>query len=483
MLRIYNTLTKELEEFKPSEVGVVKAYFCGPTPYDHLHLGHARAFVSFDFMRRYLMLNGYNVFYVQNITDIDDKIIKRAKELGVEWHEVAKIYIDEYLSLLRELRIEVDIHPKVTEHIEDIIEFIKVLIDRGHAYVAPSGSVYFDITSYRDYGRLSGRVNTEEWRQEDEFLSEKKNPFDFALWKAAKPGEPFWYSPWGPGRPGWHIECSVMSSKYLGDTLDIHGGGQDLIFPHHENERAQSESYFGKSPWVRYWVHVGPLTIVGEKMSKSLGNIIRLTDAVKAWGPEVLRLWIFSAHYRKPLDYKEEALEQARTVFKKVLNTHHVLVKMVKERPIEHKLDEKELKTWISISRTWREFVESLDNDLNSPRALAALHKLLSIANAEVMTSDNNSLAFKALSTLENMDRIMGVLPPREGIIQASDELEELIKLVVEVRSRLRAKRMFEESDWIRSELGKLGIRLADTKDGTLWFIEKRLRSPERWRS
>ncbi|MCS7099214.1 MAG: cysteine--tRNA ligase, partial [Sulfolobales archaeon] len=340
MLKLYSTLTKRVEDFEPSETGIVKAYFCGPTPYDHLHLGHARAFVSFDFLRRYLGLRGYNVLYVQNITDIDDKIIRRAGELGVEWRDIAGKYTREYLELLKELRIEVDLHPKVTEHIDDIVKFIEVLISKGHAYVAPSGSVYFDISTYRDYGRLSGRVSREEWRQEEEFLAEKRNPFDFALWKAAKPGEPYWNSPWGPGRPGWHIECSVMSSKYLGSTIDIHGGGQDLIFPHHENERAQSESYFGTSPWVRYWVHVGPLTIVGEKMSKSLGNIIRLTDAVKTWGPEVIRLWIFSAHYRRPLDYREEALEQAKAVFRKVLNTYSTLLKMLKELPVEHGLSE-----------------------------------------------------------------------------------------------------------------------------------------------
>ncbi len=480
MLRIYNTLTKEVEEFEPSEPGLVKAYFCGPTPYDHLHLGHARAFVSFDFVRRYLLLKGFNVLYVQNITDIDDKIIRRAGELGVDWRDVAGMYTDEYLSLLRELRIEVDLHPRVTEHIEDIVRFVEALVEKGHAYVAPSGSVYFDITTYGDYGRLSGRVGAEEWRQEEEFLAEKRNPFDFALWKAAKPGEPYWPSPWGPGRPGWHIECSVMSSKYLGDTIDIHGGGQDLIFPHHENERAQSESYFGKSPWVRYWVHVGPLTVAGEKMSKSLGNIIRLTDAVKTWSPEVLRLWIFSSHYRRPLDYKEEALEQARTTLRKILSTHEMLLRVFKERPVEHRLDERRLRVWVSLSQTWREFVEALDSDINTPRALAALHRLLGIANAEVLTSDSSSLAFKALATLELMDRVLGVLPPREEVVRASDQVEELVKLIVEVRARLRARRMYEESDWIRAELGKLGIRLADTKEGTLWFVEKRTGSSEK---
>lgn len=473
MLRIYNTLTRKVEEFTPSQIGVVKAYFCGPTPYDHLHLGHARAFVSFDFIRRYLTLKGYNVFYVQNITDIDDKIIRKAGELGVQWFEVAEKYTREYLDLLKDLKISVDLHPKVTEHIEDVVKFIERLIEKGHAYVAPSGSVYFDITTYGDYGRLSGRVSREEWRQE-EFILEKRNPFDFALWKAAKPGEPFWNSPWGPGRPGWHIECSVMSSKYLGDTIDIHGGGQDLIFPHHENERAQSEAYFGKSPWVRYWVHIGPLTIVGEKMSKSLGNIVRLTDAVKKWGPEVIRLWIFSSHYRKPLDYKDESLEQFQVSYKRIMSLYEILGRLMREKPIEHRLSDVEIETWVKISQIWEEFTESLDNDMNTPKALAALNKLISLAYSEIVTLDRSSLAFKALSTLELMDRVVGVLPPREEIVRTSDEVEELVKLIVEVRSRLRAKKMYEESDWIRAELGKLGIKLADTKDGTQWFIERR---------
>jgi len=473
VLRIYNTLTRKVEEFTPSQVGVVRAYFCGPTPYDHLHLGHARAFVSFDFIRRYLILKGYNVFYVQNITDIDDKIIRKAGELGVQWFEVAEKYTKEYLELLEKLKIAVDLHPKVTEHIEDIVRFVEKLIEKGHAYVAPSGSVYFDITTYSDYGRLSGRVGREEWRQEEEFLLEKRNPFDFALWKAAKPGEPFWNSPWGPGRPGWHIECSVMSSKYLGDTIDIHGGGQDLIFPHHENERAQSEAYFGKSPWVRYWIHIGPLTVVGEKMSKSLGNIVRLTDAVKRWGPEVIRLWIFSSHYRKPLDYSEESLEQFQVSYKRIVNLYEMLRRLIKERPVEHRLSDAEISTWVKVSQTWEEFIDSLDNDMNTPKALAALNKLVSLAYSEIMTYDKSSLAFKALSTLELMDRVLGVLPPREEIAKTSDEVEELVKLIVEVRSRLRARKMYEESDWIRAELSKLGIRLADTKDGTRWFIER----------
>lgn len=477
MLRIYNTLTREIEEFKPSEEGLVKAYFCGPTPYDHVHVGHARAFVSFDFLRRYLILKGYNVLYVQNITDIDDKIIRKAQESNVSWRDVAETYTREYLELVGKLRVEIDLHPKVTEHIEDIIRFIEVLIERGHAYVVPSGSVYFDVTTYKDYGRLSGRISLEEWRQEEEFLREKRNPFDFALWKAVKPGEPYWNSPWGPGRPGWHIECSVMSSKYLGDTIDIHGGGQDLIFPHHENERAQSEAYFGKSPWVRYWVHVGPLTLVGEKMSKSLGNIIRLSEAISRWGPEVLRLWIFSVHYRRPLEYREESLEQASLTYKRLVNAYEALLKLIKERPLEHRLGDRELEVWRTLAEVWQEFTRSLDNDLNTPKALAVLHRLLSVINAEVVNLESSSLAFKALTTLELMDRVLGILPRREEILRSYEELEELIKLIVEIRSRLRHKKMYEESDWIRAELSKLGIRLADTKEETKWYFERYLRS------
>jgi len=247
---VFNTLSRRLEVFEPLEPGIVKMYVCGPTVYDYTHLGHVRTYVAFDVVKRYLRLRGFDVLHVQNITDIDDKIIRRAQREGRDWREIADEFTKDYLETLRALNISVDLHPRVTEHIREIIEFIQTLIDKGFAYVAPSGSVYFRVDAYDDYGRLSNRRDKELWGQEEEFVHEKESPYDFALWKAAKPGEPFWESPWGRGRPGWHIECSVMSSRYLGSRFDIHGGGSDLIFPHHENERAQSEAALGVRPWV-----------------------------------------------------------------------------------------------------------------------------------------------------------------------------------------------------------------------------------------
>lgn len=468
-MRIYNTLTRAVEEFRPASRGLVRAYFCGPTPYDHMHLGHARSYVAFDIFKRVLALKGYNVVHVQNITDIDDKIIARAREAGVGWRSIVDEYSREYLEMLERLRIRVDLHPRVTDHVGDIISFIEGLIEKGHAYVAKSGSVYFDVTTYKDYGRLSGRALSDEWRQEEEHLAEKRNPFDFALWKAAKHGEPFWESPWGRGRPGWHIECSVMSSKYLGPTIDVHGGGQDLVFPHHENERAQSEAYFSTSPWVRYWFHVGYLTISGEKMSKSLGNIVQLSEAVGKWGAEALRLWIASASYRKSLEYKEEALEQARRLYREIVETHQILSRMVSERGVDHVLGERDLRLWSRISETWRGFLESLEDDLNTPQALASLHELLSIARGEVLARDRGSLALKALSVLEMMDRVFDVLPRGPATPLAGVNHEDLVKVLVEVRRRLRQRRLYEEADWIREALSRLGIRLMDSGERTTW--------------
>jgi len=470
ILRIYNTLSKRVEDFLPASPSNIKAYFCGPTPYDHMHLGHARAYVSFDILKRTLILKGYNVFHVQNITDIDDKIINKARDLGVSWREVSDLYAREYIDTLRALRITVDLHPRVTDHIRDIINFIQRLIDKGHAYVSKSGSVYFDVSTYWDYGRLSGRGYSEEWRQEEEYLAEKRNPYDFALWKAAKAGEPYWDSPWGPGRPGWHIECSVMSSKYLGSEIDIHGGGQDLIFPHHENERAQSETYFGRSPWVRYWFHVGYLTISGEKMSKSLGNIVILKDAISKWGGEVIRLWISSANYRRPLDYKEESLEQARIIYRKIIEAHQMLRSIVRDRGVEHVMDERDLEIWNRISRIWDGFISSLEEDLDTPKAHAYLHELISMAGGEIAQRDRGSLALKALSVLEMMDRVLDILPrPNDKPAISTIDPEDLVKLIVEVRHRLRQRKMYDDADWIRDQLARIGIKLIDSKDRTMW--------------
>ena len=473
MLRVYNTLTRRYEVFEPITPGIVRMYVCGPTVYDYSHLGHARTYVAFDVIKRYLMLKGYDVIHVQNITDIDDKIINRAREEGVSWREIADRFTKDYLESLEKLNIHVHIHPRVSDHIKDIIEFIEELIEKGYAYVAPSGSVYFDVDKYDDYGRLSGRLRKELWSQEEEFVKEKKNPYDFALWKAAKPGEPWWESPWGRGRPGWHIECSVMSSKYLGEQFDIHGGGQDLIFPHHENERAQSEARFGKKPWVKYWLHTGLFRVSGEKMSKSLGNIITLKEAFKRWRPEVIRLWLATIHYRKPVEFSEEALMQAERAYIRLVNTIETLKKLMKELEPDHSLSSSDLNVLKELISIRKGFYEAMDNDFNTSRAFSYVYKLTTIVFKELVNRPKRSLVMKAYEMLWEFNRVLGVLDKYfEGRGIESELIESLIELIVKVRQIHRSRREYQISDWIRAELAKLGIKLMDYKDKTEWIIE-----------
>ncbi|MET1102130.1 MAG: cysteine--tRNA ligase [Pyrodictiaceae archaeon] len=473
-IKVRNTLGNRLEKFHTHYPGIVRMYVCGPTVYDNTHLGHARTYVAFDAIKRYLALRGYNVFHVQNITDIDDKIIDRASREGIDWRDLTNKYIRDYMDALEKLRIRVDLHPRVTEHIKEIIEFIQLLIDKGYAYIAPSGSVYFDVESYPYYGELSGRFRREEWRQEEEVLKEKKNPFDFALWKAWRPGEPYWEAPWGRGRPGWHIECSVMASKYLGNHIDIHGGGQDLIFPHHENERAQSEAYFEDRPWVRYWLHTGYLTIHGEKMSKSLGNIIVLRDALKKWDAPVLRLWLLSAHYRTQLDFSEESLEQARATLKRIESTYIELLRISSREGGLKPLDEKRVKLLNNIVALWYRFHEAMSNDFNTAEALAAIMRLIALANREIIPLDDRILGYAALKVLEDFNRVFAVLEETRMELVAP-EAEKLIELIVDVRARLRQKRDYELSDYIRSKLSELGVELADLPGGkTRWRLRPR---------
>jgi len=450
-------------------------YVCGPTVYDYSHLGHGRAYVLFDALKRYLVLRGYNVYHVVNITDIDDKIINRAREENKDWREIVDIYTKDYMESISKLNIHVDLHPRVTEHINDIIRFIQILIDKGYAYVAPSGSVYFDVDKYPDYGRLSGRKDKTLWNQEPEFLSEKKNPYDFALWKAAKPGEPWWESPWGRGRPGWHIECSVMSSRYLGKHIDIHGGGTDLIFPHHENERAQSEAALGVSPWVKYWVHIGMLTIRGDKMSKSLGNIIPLREAFKKWKPEAIRLWYLSSHYRKPQDFTEEAIEQAEKFYERLVATVNLLNKLSREATGYHRLNDNDIKILNEILETRRRFHEALSNDFNTAQAIAAVRELTNIVFKDVQYNPKYTLVAKAYQLLREYNTVLGVLD--KYFEKPSEELrtmiDDLVKVIVEIRKELRARKDYELADKIRSELEKLGIRLMDKGLETTWIIER----------
>ncbi len=471
-IRVHNTLGRRLEVLQPANPPLVTMYVCGPTPYDYTHIGHARTFTVFDAIKRYLNLRGYSVFHVQNITDIDDKIINRAREEGRGWEEVVEEYTRDYMGMLEALKIRVDVHPRVTAHIRDIIEFIQGLIDRGYAYVAESGSVYFDVDRYPDYGRLSGSFSRESWRQEEEFLREKRSPYDFALWKAAKPGEPSWDSPWGRGRPGWHIECSVMSSRYLGSTIDLHGGGIDLVFPHHENERAQSEAYFNVKPWVRYWVHVSYLTIGGEKMSKSLGNIIPFKEASAKWGPGPLRLWLLSAHYRSNLDYSEQGLEQARRLYERLRDVASRVTRRVERSEPTHYLDSRGLELLKALRTIHTSWHESLSDDFNFGSAMRWVWELTNIYYRDVEASESQAVLLYTYRLLYEFNKVYAVL---DDILEAprTPGLEDrLLELIVEVRSELRARRMYDLSDAIRDRLSRMGIKLIDYRDRTEWVKE-----------
>ncbi|WP_460124502.1 cysteine--tRNA ligase [Stetteria hydrogenophila] len=472
---VFNTLGRRLEVFEPFNPPLVGMYVCGPTVYDETHLGHLRTFIAFDGIKRYLRLAGYDVIHVQNITDIDDKIIRRAREEGRDWRELADHYARSYLEVLEEVGVRVHYHPRVTEHIREIIDFIQVLIDKGFAYVAPSGSVYFDVDKYIYYGELSGRRSREQWRQEEEFAAEKRHPYDFALWKAAKPGEPWWESPWGRGRPGWHIECSVMSTRFLGERIDIHGGAQDLIFPHHENEKAQSEAALGVRPWVRYWLHAGYLTIRGEKMSKSLGNIIPAREALKKWGPRAVRLWILSTRYRAQMDYSEQALEEARELAERLSRAAQLVSRLARQLGPAHSITDKELAVARKLTRDLKGFHEEMAKDFNMSGALRHVRSTLSTIFEDVASTTNSALALLALDNLRAYNEVLGVID--EELSQAHWEqaipLDQLVDLIVEVRSELRKMKMYQLSDAIREKLMKLGIRLLDYKDRTEWYIER----------
>jgi len=473
-IRIYNTLTKEIEIFEPTTPGFVKIYVCGITPYDYTHLGHARTFVFFDALKRFLSMLGYSVLHVMNITDIDDKILLKASKTGIDWREVVDTYTKDYMDALNKLNIKIDLHPRVTDHIVEIIEFIKTLIDKGYAYVAPSGSVYFDVDKYGDYGKLSGNIDRKTWSQETEYVYEKKNPYDFALWKARKPGEPYWDSPWGPGRPGWHIECSVMSTKYLGERIDIHGGGTDLIFPHHENERAQSEAALGTKPWVKYWVHIGMLTFENQKMSKSLGNIISLKEAFKKWNPAVIRLWYLTSHYRKPQDFSEESIDAVNRFYDRLVYATLTIKKLLKEAISLHKSDDRDLEIYNYILSIRRGFYEALSNDFNTPKAIAEVNELITLINRELVTNPKYLLVTATYRLLNEMNQILGVLDEYLYGAGSSDELvDKLVKIIIDIRKELRERKMYELSDKIRAELEREGFVIMDKGLETTWVRRK----------
>jgi cysteinyl-tRNA synthetase len=453
-MKVFNTLSAQKEEFSP-QGDEVKMYVCGVTPYDNCHIGHAMSYIIFDVVRRYLKFRGYKVKYVQNVTDIDDKIIDRATKLGITPAELAKKYTESYFEDMDALNIErADVYPRATKEIAKIIEVIKTLVDKDYAYPA-GGSVYFRVRNFPDYGQLAHRNLAEVMAVAcAEPGEDKEHPMDFALWKASKPGEPSWESPWGKGRPGWHIECSAMSLRYLGNTLDIHGGGQDLIFPHHQNEIAQSESFSGVKPFVKYWLHNGLVQLGEEKMSKSLGNLITIKQALEKYSPDAIRLFVLSSHYRSPLTYSEEALEAAEGGAERLQRAVSRNETGGKGKALDGEPYEKQ-------------FIEAMDDDFNTPQALAVLFDLARKINE---AADSGVGLSKAKGVLEKLaGNVLGLkLEEYEFLGEADPETKTLVKRLVEERESLRKAKKWAEADRIRTKLAELGIILEDTAEGTI---------------
>ncbi len=481
-MRIFNTLTGKKEEFIPLEDGKVKMYVCGVTVYDYCHVGHARSAIVFDVIRRYLRYRGYDVTFVRNFTDVDDKIIKKANEEGIPWYEVSKKYTEEFYRDMDALGVErADIEPKATEYINEMIEIIKGLIDKGHAYVV-NGDVYFSVNSFPEYGKLSKRDRSSMLAGARVEIDErKKDPMDFALWKASKPGEPSWPSPWGPGRPGWHIECTAMSMKNIGETFDIHGGGADLIFPHHENEIAQSEAYTGK-PFARYWVHNGFITIDKEKMSKSLGNIFTIKEVLNKYDPEVLRFFLLSTHYRSPVEFSEDSLKEAVSSLERFYNTMERAQEFLeKEKTVqEHGCDFTEFKE--AIKRFKERFIDSMDDDFNTALAIAHIFELVKELNRFIDRNPSGGgaaeLVRNALDAIREASKVLHIFQktPRQWYLalmrmKGVDITEEYINERIRLRTEARKARDFKTADAIRKELEEKGIILEDKRDRTEWKV------------
>ena len=465
MIRVYNTITRKKEEFQTLEPGLVKMYVCGVTVYNDAHVGHAMSALVFDVIRRYLEYRGYKVRHVMNYTDVDDKIIARAQNLGEDPLRLAERYIKDYAKNLDDLNIlPATSNPRVSNTIDLIIDFIQGLIDKGYAYAAVNGDVYFRVDKDEDYGRLSTRkLEDMQAGARIEVDEDKQNPLDFALWKAAKPGEVFWESPWGRGRPGWHIECSAMSLKELGEQIDIHGGGNDLIFPHHENEIAQSESYTGKE-FARYWIHNGMLQLGGEKMSKSLGNIVSINDFLKDRDADVMRMLVLNGTYRAPLMFTDETLDAAEKGidrFKSALRPAQPNASGLSSEAVSALINQTE--------STQQAFTDTMDDDFNTAGALAPLYELAKAINTARDGSGTDEQLATAQATLRELTGILGLrLAEKTG----SGDADKFIDLLVDVRGQARVEKMWSLSDTIRDRLKELGVTIEDSKDGTSWRWE-----------
>jgi len=469
VLRIYNTMTRRIEEFKPLRGNRVYMYVCGPTVYDYSHIGHARTYIAYDVIVRYLREKGYSVFYLMNITDVDDKIIKRARERGMNPIELAREYERYFMEDMEALGIQsVNLYARASEYIDEIVDLIKILMDKGFAYETETG-VYFDTSRFKDYGRLSHKRPEELSVHRIEPDPTKRNPQDFALWKKRDRDEIGWDSPWGYGRPGWHIEDTAIILTHFGPQIDIHGGAIELTFPHHEAEIAQAEAATGKKPFVRYWCHTGLLTVGGEKMSKSLGNYILIRDIVKKHAPEALRLMFLFSHYRSPIDFKWSSLESSNSS----LNSLYNLVERLKEIEVDEELSDEERKLEDYFEDFRRRFYEHLDDDLDTPRALAELFKLSSAIN-KVLDSKERlyaPLKLKLLSEIEKIGNIFGILK-RKPIVEA-DLLKSVLEILIDVRGKLRTKGEFELADQIRDRLREIGIILEDVGYQTKWKLRR----------
>lgn len=473
-LKLYNTIKREKEEFIPREAGKVAMYACGPTTYNYFHLGNARMLVVFDMVRRYLAYKGYKVTYVQNFTDVDDKIIKRAAEEHCEPMELAGKYIDEYFKDAQALNIQAaTVHPKATEHIEEMIEIIKGLEAKGLAYNV-EGDVYFAVQRFSQYGKLSGRsLEDMQAGARVDIDDKKRNPMDFALWKKAKPGEPAWPSPWGEGRPGWHIECSAMALKYLGPNFDIHGGGGDLVFPHHENEVAQSEGYLDGEQFVRYWMHNAFITVNQEKMSKSLGNFFMVRDILKKFSGEVIRFYLLGTHYRSPLDFDDEKLEMASRGLDRLKTSVRLAGEALDKSQTSEGSDPDRL--LLAAQKAQATFEEAMDDDFNSAQAYASLFDLAKEINTALTEGHWTTLQLtEARNTLISLAGVLGFELQKESEDQVADsgKLNEVMELVLELRAKARSNKDWPTADLIRDRLKEANIVIEDTAEGSRWYLK-----------
>ena len=463
-MQIYNTLTRKKEELVPMTAGHMGIYACGPTVYNYIHIGNARPICAFDVLRRYLKYRGYTVTYVQNFTDVDDKIIKKANEEGTTAAEIAKRYIAEYKTDAHGLNVmDADVHPTVTNCMDLIIDIVKKLVDSGHAYAAANGDVYFRTSSFPEYGKLSGQPIEElQAGARIDINDGKEEPLDFAVWKAAKPGEPYWESPWGKGRPGWHIECSVMSKKYLGDEIDIHAGGEDLIFPHHENEIAQSECCNDKI-FARYWMHNAFLNIDNRKMSKSLGNFRTVREISEQYDLQVLRFFMLNAHYRSPLNFSADLMESSKNALERITEAAGRL-KDRKEKASAVELTEAEEKLLAEAEGYVKKFEEAMEDDFNTADALAAVFELVKFANTNVTEEGSAAFAEGILEILVKLCDVLGL-----AAVKKEEILDKEIEDLIAERQEARKAKNFARADEIRDELLAKGIILKDTREGVKW--------------